>query len=78
MSRRAPTDFPYGFLTDDKGASADPVLVEIVQGSLASVEMEVETAIARTSRSPSASASGWIRAMRAAMSACTSGFRLST
>ena len=52
MSRRAPTDFPYGFLTDDKGASADPVLVEIVQGSLASVEMEVETAIARTSRSP--------------------------
>ena len=36
MSRRAPTDFPYGFLTDDKGASADPVLVEIVQGSLAS------------------------------------------
>ena len=52
MSRRAPTDFPYGFLTDDKGAGADPVLVEIVQGSLASVEMEVETAIARTSRSP--------------------------
>lgn len=52
MSRRAPTDFPYGFLTDDRGASADPVLVEIVQGSLASVEMEVETAIARTSRSP--------------------------
>ena len=28
------------------------MLVEIVQGSLASVEMEVETAIARTSRSP--------------------------
>jgi N-methylhydantoinase B len=52
MSRRAPTQFPYGFLTDDAGASADPVLVEIVQGSLASVEMEVETAIARTSRSP--------------------------
>ena len=39
-------------LTADAGASADPVLVEIVQGSLASVEMEVETAIARTSRSP--------------------------
>ena len=35
-----------------RGADADPVLVEIVQGSLASVEMEVETAIARTSRSP--------------------------
>ncbi len=28
------------------------MLVEIVQGSLASVELEVETAIARTSRSP--------------------------
>src|SRR5690349_2700512 len=52
MSRRAPTQFPYGFLTDDAGASADPVLVEIVQGTLASVEMEVETAIGRTSRSP--------------------------
>src|SRR6187399_3354301 len=52
MSRRAPTQFPFGSLTDDAGASADPVLVEIVQGSLASVEMEVETAIARTSRSP--------------------------
>ncbi len=35
------------------GAPApDPVLVEIVAGYLASVEMEVETAIARTSRSP--------------------------
>ncbi|WP_029136855.1 hydantoinase B/oxoprolinase family protein [Nakamurella lactea] len=32
--------------------AADPVLVEIVAGTLASVEMEVETAIARTSRSP--------------------------
>src|SRR3954466_2789267 len=52
MSRRVPTQFPYGPLTDDAGASADPVLVEIVQGSLASVEAEVETAIARTSRSP--------------------------
>ena len=52
MSRRAPTQFPFGSLTADVGASADPVLVEIVQGSLASVEMEVETAIARTSRSP--------------------------
>src|SRR5206468_120764 len=30
----------------------DPVLVEIVQGTLASVEREVETAIGRTSRSP--------------------------
>ncbi|WP_041546412.1 MULTISPECIES: hydantoinase B/oxoprolinase family protein [unclassified Nocardioides] len=52
MSRRAPTQFPFGHLTADAGASADPVLVEIVQGSLASVEMEVETAIGRTSRSP--------------------------
>ncbi|MBD8868621.1 hydantoinase B/oxoprolinase family protein [Nocardioides donggukensis] len=51
-SRRAPTDFPFGTLTADAGRSADPVVVEIVQGSLASVEMEVETAIARTSRSP--------------------------
>ena len=51
-SRRAPTQFPFGHLTSDAGASADPVLVEIVQGSLASVEMEVETAIGRTSRSP--------------------------
>ena len=32
MSRRAPTDFPFGSLTDDAGAGADPVLVEIVQG----------------------------------------------
>ncbi|WP_293782294.1 hydantoinase B/oxoprolinase family protein [uncultured Aeromicrobium sp.] len=51
-SRRAPTQFPFGTLTADGGASADPVLVEIVQGSLAAVEKEVETAIARTSRSP--------------------------
>jgi N-methylhydantoinase B len=52
MSRLIPTLFPYGPLTADSGAGADPVLVEIVQGSLASVEAEVETAIARTSRSP--------------------------
>ena len=51
-SRTVPTQFPFGALTADAGAGADPVLVEIVQGSLASVEMEVETAIARTSRSP--------------------------
>ncbi|WGY03258.1 hydantoinase B/oxoprolinase family protein [Nocardioides sp. QY071] len=51
-SRRAPTQFPFGTLTADAGRSADPVLVEIVQGSLAAVEHEVETAIARTSRSP--------------------------
>ena len=51
-SRRAPTQFPYGHFTADAGASADPVLVEIVQGSLASVEMEVETAIGRTRPQP--------------------------
>jgi N-methylhydantoinase B len=33
-------------------STVDPILLEIVQGSLASIEMEVETAIARTSRSP--------------------------
>ncbi len=32
--------------------AVDPVLIEIVAGSLASVEAEVETAIARTARSP--------------------------
>ncbi|HEU4545521.1 MAG TPA: hydantoinase B/oxoprolinase family protein, partial [Microlunatus sp.] len=40
---------PY-HLTDR--AAPDPVLVEIVEGYLASVELEVETAIGRTSRSP--------------------------
>lgn len=44
---------PYGYrLTDIPVAAVDPVLVEIIEGFLASVEMEVETAIARTSRSP--------------------------
>jgi N-methylhydantoinase B len=33
-------------------SKADPVLVEIVEGTLASVEREVETAIGRTARSP--------------------------
>jgi len=33
-------------------SDVDPVLLEIVEGTLASVEKEVETAIARTSRSP--------------------------
>jgi N-methylhydantoinase B len=36
----------------DKAIGVDPVLLEIVAGSLASIEMEVETAIGRTSRSP--------------------------
>jgi N-methylhydantoinase B len=39
-------------VADAADAAVDPVLVEIVEGYLASVEMEVETAIARTSRSP--------------------------
>jgi N-methylhydantoinase B len=34
------------------GAAVDPVLLEIVAGSLASIEKEVETAIGRTARSP--------------------------
>src|SRR5690606_23045154 len=34
------------------GASVDPITVEIVQGTLASIEAEVEEAIARTARSP--------------------------
>jgi N-methylhydantoinase B len=38
--------------TPDNSAAADPVLTEIVEGYLASVEQEVETAIGRTSRSP--------------------------
>ena len=39
---------------DDGGPTVkvDPILVEIVEGTLASVEREVETAIARTARSP--------------------------
>jgi N-methylhydantoinase B len=34
------------------GAMVDPVLLEIIAGSLASIEKEVETAIGRTARSP--------------------------
>jgi N-methylhydantoinase B len=36
----------------DGTAAADPVLVEIVAGTLAAIEREVETSIGRTSRSP--------------------------
>jgi N-methylhydantoinase B len=39
-------------LTEATATAPDPVLVEIVEGYLRSVEMEVETAIGRTSRSP--------------------------
>ena len=34
------------------GGPVDPVLLEIIAGSLAAIEKEVETAIARTARSP--------------------------
>ncbi len=47
-----PTAYEHGNRLTPEGTPADPILVEIVQGTLASVEMEVETAIARTSRSP--------------------------
>ena len=39
-------------LTASSRGPADPVLLEIVAGSLAAIEKEVETAIGRTSRSP--------------------------
>src|SRR5689334_1202187 len=35
-----------------RGDDADPVLLEIIAGSLAAIEREVETAIGRTARSP--------------------------
>jgi N-methylhydantoinase B len=47
-----PTTYEHGGRLTPAGTSVDPILVEIVQGTLASVEMEVETSIARTSRSP--------------------------
>ncbi|KJK13578.1 hydantoinase [Terrabacter sp. 28] len=47
-----PTAYEHGNRLTPEGTTVDPILVEIVEGTLASVEMEVETAIARTSRSP--------------------------
>lgn len=47
-----PTAYDHGGRLTPEGTTVDPILVEIVQGTLASVEMEVETAIGRTSRSP--------------------------
>ena len=47
-----PTAYEHGGRLTSEGTTVDPILVEIVQGTLASVEMEVETAIGRTSRSP--------------------------
>jgi N-methylhydantoinase B len=39
-------------MTETQKVAADPVLVEIVAGTLAAIEKEVETSIGRTSRSP--------------------------
>ena len=47
-----PTAYEHGGRLSPEATAVDPILVEIVQGTLASVEMEVETAIGRTSRSP--------------------------
>lgn len=47
-----PTAYEHGNRLTAAGSSVDPIIVEIVEGTLASVEMEVETAISRTSRSP--------------------------
>ena len=47
-----PTSYDHGNRLTAEGTKVDPIVVEIVEGTLASVEMEVETAIARTSRSP--------------------------
>ena len=51
-SRRAPTQFPFGTLTADAGRSADPVLVEIVQGPREPSSTRWRPPSARTSRSP--------------------------
>ena len=50
--RRGPAPSRSTSVAAGRRAAADPVLVEIVEGTLASVEKEVETAIGRTSRSP--------------------------
>ena len=39
-------------MTDAQERRVDPILLEIVQGTLAAIEKEVETAIGRTARSP--------------------------
>ena len=39
-------------MTVIQGGRVDPIVLEIVQGSLAAIEKEVETAIGRTARSP--------------------------
>jgi len=47
-----PTSYEHGNRLTPEGTKVDPIVIEIVEGTLASVEMEVETAISRTSRSP--------------------------
>lgn len=47
-----PRPYEHGGRLTPEGTTVDPIIVEIVEGTLASVEMEVETAISRTSRSP--------------------------
>ena len=47
-----PTSYEHGNRLTPEGTTVDPIIIEIVEGTLASVEMEVETAISRTSRSP--------------------------
>lgn len=47
-----PTAYEHGNRLTEVGSTVDPIIVEIVEGTLASVEMEVETSISRTSRSP--------------------------
>ena len=47
-----PTAYEHGNRLTAPGSRVDPIIVEIVEGTLASVEMEVETSISRTSRSP--------------------------
>ncbi|HKX65933.1 MAG TPA: hydantoinase B/oxoprolinase family protein [Intrasporangium sp.] len=47
-----PTSYEHGNRLTPEGTTVDPIVIEIVEGTLASVEMEVETAISRTSRSP--------------------------
>jgi N-methylhydantoinase B len=49
VNEAAPVRAPYRL---SEPTDVDPVLVEIVEGYLRSVELEVETAIGRTSRSP--------------------------
>ncbi|MEO6999156.1 MAG: hydantoinase B/oxoprolinase family protein [Terracoccus sp.] len=47
-----PTAYEHGMRLTPEGTPVDPILVEIIEGTLSSVELEVETAIGRTSRSP--------------------------